>query len=326
MGGMACAIPSIMMTRNIPNRKERLITILVTPLMSCSARIPVYTLLIAMFIPAGSWFGFDQRGLIMMGLYLLGFLAALLMAFAFKLILKSESRGMFVLEMPAYRMPRWRNVGFTVWQKSKAFVLEAGKIILAISIILWFLVAFGPGDKMQQVHDAYEVRLMSETLTPEERSSLEIEQNSAMLETSYAALLGRAIEPVIRPLGYDWKIGIALITSFAAREVFVSTMSIIYQQDDPDSLEGESAQEAGRLSLIQRLQAEINPSTGKPQYTLATVWSLLIFYAFAMQCMSTLAVTRKEAGWVWTGVMLGYLSILAYTSAWITYVGINALV
>ncbi|MEM7368498.1 MAG: ferrous iron transport protein B [Bacteroidota bacterium] len=319
MGGMACAIPSIMMSRNIPNRRERLITILVTPLMSCSARIPVYTLLIAMFVPAGTWLGFDQRGLIMTALYFLGFVAALLMAFMFKLILKTESRGMFVLEMPSYRMPRWRNVGLTVWQKSRAFVLEAGKIILAISIILWFLVAFGPGDQMQQIDQQYDTQLQNESLADTERASLEVEKSSAMLEASYAAILGKTIEPVIRPLGYDWKIGIALITSFAAREVFVGTMSIIYQQEDPESLEGDDAQSAGRLSLIQRLQAEVNPRTGQPQYTLATVWSLLIFYAFAMQCMSTLAVTRKEAGWGWTGVMLGYLTILAYVSALVTY-------
>lgn len=319
MGGMACAIPSIMMTRNIPNRKERLITILVTPLMSCSARIPVYTLLIAMFIPAGSWFGFDQRGLIMTALYLLGFVAALLMAFVFKLLLKTESTGIFVLEMPSYRMPRWSNVGLTVWQKSRAFILEAGKIILAISIILWFLVAYGPGDQMQQIEQTYDAQLTEENLADETKTALEIEKSSAMLEASYAAILGKTLEPVIRPLGYDWKIGVALVTSFAAREVFVGTMSIIYQQEDPDSLDGDEAQSAGRLSLIQRLQAEVNPITGKPQYTLATVWSLLIFYAFAMQCMSTLAVTRKEAGWIWTAVMLGYLTILAYVSAWITY-------
>ncbi|GAB4421808.1 MAG: ferrous iron transport protein B [Bacteroidia bacterium] len=319
MGGMACAIPSILMTRNIPDKRERLITILVTPLMSCSARIPVYTLLIAMFIPAGKWMGIDQRGLFMTSVYLLGFVASLVLAYVFKRVLRYRSSGqVFMMEMPAYRMPRWRNVGLTVWQKSYAFVREAGQVILIISVILWFLVAYGPGDRMAAV-DADFLPRIEAAQDEAARSQLAIGHASARLEASYAAVLGHAIEPLIRPLGYDWKIGISLITSFAAREVFVGTISIIYAQADPESLDGDDAQQAGRLSLIGRLQAERDPVTGRQVYTPATVLSLIIFYAFAMQCMSTLAVTRKEVGWTWTLVMLGYLTALAWLSAFVVY-------
>ncbi len=312
MGGMACAIPSIMMARGIANRSERLITILVTPLMSCSARIPVYTLLIAMFIPAGRIAGIDQRGLFMTAIYLLGFVAALLVAFVFKKILRYESKGMFVMEMPSYRFPRWRNVGITVWQKCQSFVVEAGKVIMLISLVLWALVRFGPGEKMAAIEAKYEA------LPSPLSDSLLLAYDSEKLNSSYAASLGKWIEPAIRPLGYDWKIGISLITSFAAREVFVGTMSIIYQTDDPDGMEGDEAQR-GRITLTERLQAEKHPDTGLPVYTAATVLSLIVFYALSMQCMSTLAVTRKEAGWVWALVMLFYLTALAYLGAWLAY-------
>ncbi|MEL6250859.1 MAG: ferrous iron transport protein B [Bacteroidota bacterium] len=318
MGGMACAIPSIMMTRNIPNRTERLITVMVTPLMSCSARIPVYTLLIAMFIPSKSFLGFDQRGLYMTGLYFLGFFAALLVAFAFKKALKYKSDRVFVMELPTYRMPRWKNVGITVWQKSLDFILGVWKVMLVISIVLWFLVAYGPGDQMQQVEQEYTELLSADNLTEDEVVELEMEKGSKMLEASYAAIMGKTLEPVIKPLGYDWKIGIALITSFAAREVFVGTMSIIYQQDDPDSLDGDEAQEKGRIALIDRMRAEKKPD-GSPLYTPAVVLSLIIFFAIAMQCMSTLAVTQKELGNFWAAIMLTYLTLLAYVAAFVAY-------
>ena len=319
MGGMACAIPSIMMSRNIPHRVERLITILVTPIMSCSARIPVYTLLIAMFIPAQYVWGFDLRGLYMTALYFFGFFMALLMAFAFKKLFKYQANQVFVMEMPLYRIPRWRNVGLTVYQKSLSFVFGAGKIILSITIILWFLVAFGPGDRMDQIDQQYDAAISQLDGNAADSVRLETERASAKLESSYAAYLGKTIEPVIRPLGFDWKIGISLITSFAAREVFVGTMSIIYQQDDPEGFEAAADQERGRLGLIQRMRTETYPDTGKPVYTPAVVFSLIVFYAIAMQCMSTLAVTRKEAGWKWMWVMLAYLTILAYLASLITY-------
>ena len=317
MGGMACAIPSIMMTRNIPNKFERLITIMVTPLMSCSARIPVYTLLIAMFIPAQHVFlGFDQRGLFMTGLYILGFVMALLVAWIFKIILKYESDAVFIMEMPDYRRPRLRNVILTVVQRVKDFLFGAGKIILAISILLWVLVSYGPSEKMQAVDDTYRQKISQTSPGTDTYQELQREWESAKLETSYAAVMGKFIEPVIRPLGYDWKIGISLITSFAAREIFVGTMSIIYNQEDPGGAEDE---EKAQSSLIDRLQAERNPDTGELIYTAGTIASLLIFYAFAMQCMSTLAVTKREAGWFWAFVMLIYLTVLAYGAAWITY-------
>ncbi|MDW3648841.1 MAG: ferrous iron transport protein B [Bacteroidia bacterium] len=318
MGGMACAIPSIMMTRNIPNRSERLITVMVTPLMSCSARIPVYTLLIAMFIPSQSFLGFDQRGLYMTALYFLGFFAALLIAFAFKKALKYKSDRVFVMELPTYRMPRWKNVGITVWQKSLDFVLGVWKIMLGISIVLWFLVAYGPGNQMQEVEQEYTELLSADDLTEAEVQELEMQKGSKMLEASYAAILGKSLEPVIKPLGYDWKIGISLITSFAAREVFVGTMSIIYQQDDPDAMDGDEAQEKGRVALIDRMRAEKKPD-GSPLYTPAVVLSLIIFFAIAMQCMSTLAVTQKELGNFWVFIMLTYLTLMAYVAAFVAY-------
>lgn len=314
MGGMACAIPSIMMSRGIANKKERLITIMVTPLMSCSARIPVYTLLISMFLPAERIFGIDQRGLFMTAIYLLGFVAALLVAWVFKKVLKYESQGMFVMEMPSYRFPRWRNVGLTVYQKSRSFVVEAGQVIIVISLILWALVRFGPTEDMAAIDAKYQPYIQQEIMT----DSLALAYDSEKLNSSYAAMLGKFIEPAIRPLGYDWKIGISLITSFAAREVFVGTMSIIYQMDDPEELD-ENGQEQGRLSLIERLQQEKHPETGLPVYTAATVLSLIVFYALAMQCMSTLAVTRKEAGWKWAMLMLVYLTVMAYVGAFIAY-------
>lgn len=218
------------------------------------------------------------------------------------------------MEMPAYRMPRWKNIGLTVSQKSWSFIAEAGKIIFAVSIILWLLVRFGPAEEKEQIQAQYEILIAQ--APAQEVDSLQVAQQSALHNASYAAVLGKTIEPLIRPLGYDWKIGISLITSFAAREVFVSTMSIIYQQDDPTETPDE---DSGRLRLAQRLQQEKDPQTGQPIYNLATVLSLLIFYAFAMQCVSTLAVTRKEAGWKWAGIMLAYLTVLAYVAAWTTH-------
>jgi len=319
MGGMACAIPSIMMTRGIPSKTERLITIMVTPLMSCSARIPVYTLLIAMFIPAATVWGIDQRGLFMAGLYLLGFLMALLVALIFKIALGYKSDGIFLMEMPSYRMPRWRNVGVTVYQRVTDFIFGAGKIILAISIVLWALVSYGPSEERDNIRDRFS-QLQQQTQDPQAKESLQQSEQTTLLEHSYAAKAGKWIEPVISPLGYDWKIGISIITSFAAREVFVGTMSIIYNQKNPETVsEGDEAQEAAQSSLIDRLRSEKDPDTGNPIYTRATVISLIIFYAFAMQCMSTLAVTKREAGWFWTGIMLLYLTILAYGAAWIAY-------
>lgn len=307
IGGMACAIPSIMSARGIPDKKERVLTILVTPLMSCSARIPVYTLLIALVIPEYHLLGFiNVRGLVMLGLYLLGFIMALLVAVIMKGRLRSSTPHPFILELPVYRVPSLKNIGLTVWHKCTAFVWEAGRIILMISILLWFLVSFGPEESREQVTQYYATAVETGSLTAEEAA---IQEQAELLEVSYAGYLGKAIEPVIRPLGFDWKIGIGLIASFAAREVFVGTMAALYAAGD-DSEES--------VTLKERMRAEVFPDSGQPVYTAATGMALIIFYAFAMQCMSTLAITKRETGtWKWPGFMLVYLTVLAWVGAWV---------
>ncbi|SDL66951.1 ferrous iron transport protein B [Catalinimonas alkaloidigena] len=328
ISGWACAIPAIMSARTIQNEKERLITIFVTPLMSCSARIPVYTILIALVVPGQTVLGFlNLQGLTLMGLYALGFIAAILSAWVMKKLMKSRERSFFIMELPDYRMPRWKNVGLTVWQKVRTFVWEAGKVIMAISIILWVLASYGPGDAMDQGEQ--DVRATWETNAPSAHGATVMEQQvghlteltpeqqlenavaSRRLEESYAGHLGRAIEPVIRPLGFDWKIGIALITSFAAREVFVGTLSTIYSVGADDSQED---------TIRARLKSEINPRTGGPMFTPALAFSLLIFYVFAMQCMSTLAVVKQETNsWRWPLLQLIYMTGLAYLSSFLVY-------
>ena len=308
MSGVACAIPAIMATRTIDNWKERLITILVTPFMSCSARLPVFTILVALIVPDDKVLGFfGLQGLALMGLYLLGFVAAILSAMLMKLIVKTKERSFLMMEMPTYRQPKWSNVGFTILEKTKTFVFEAGKIILAISVILWALASYGPSEEMEKAHEAVVAKLNGKTVSNAEMANLEA---SYKLEHSYAGILGKSIEPAIRPLGYDWKIGIALITSFAAREVFVSTVATIYSLG---STEDES-------TIRERLQSEINPETGGPRFTPAVGFSLLVFYTLAMQCMSTLAVVYRETkGWKWPLVQLIYMTVVAYLSALVVY-------
>lgn len=308
VSGGACAIPAIMSTRTIGNWKERLITILVTPFISCSARIPVYIVLIGFVVPPKTVGGiFGLQGLAFMGLYLLGIIAALFSAWVFKLILKTHERSFLMLELPEYRMPVLRNVGLTVWEKVRSFVVEAGQIILVISIILWFLASYGPSADMEQAR--------TEALTTAEAQNLsEMETKnliaSRRIEASYAGHLGKAIEPVIEPLGYDWKIGIALVTSFAAREVFVGTMATIYS----------IGSEQDEYSVRDRMAVERNPITGEKVYTPATALSLLLFYVFAMQCMSTLAIVKRETkSWKWPIVQFVFMTALAYVAAWGAY-------
>ncbi|MFO7259012.1 MAG: ferrous iron transport protein B [Bacteroidota bacterium] len=308
ISGVACAIPAIMSTRTINNWKERMITIFVTPLMSCSARLPVFTILIALIVPDERFFGLNLQGIALMGLYLLGFSMAILSAWVMKKIIRVRERSYLIMELPTYRLPRWKNVGLTMIEKTRSFVFEAGKIILAISIVLWVLSSYGPGDRLTRAHE-YVAQETSGTLTEEE---MEDRVAAYKLENSYAGVIGKAIEPVIRPLGYDWKIGIALITSFAAREVFVGTMATIYAIG--------SAADEGSATIRSRMQAEINPETGGPRFTPAVGFSLLIFYTFAMQCMSTLAVVYRETGgWKWPLLQLLYMSGLAYISSLIVY-------
>jgi ferrous iron transport protein B len=298
-----------MSTRSIGSRKDRLITILVTPLMSCSARLPIYTVLIALVVPEKSTlFGmFNLQGLALFILYLLGFFMALVSAYVMKLILKAKERSYFIMELPTYKGPRFKHVALTIWNSVNAFVFEAGKIIVAISIVLWVLASYGPGESMGKV--AEQVKQANPNLTGIPLSN---KIASEKLENSYAGHFGKFIEPAIRPLGYDWKIGIALITSFAAREVFVGTMSTIY------SLGGEVEDE--NATIKNRMRAEINPATGKPLYDMALGFSLLIFYAFAMQCMSTLATTYRETkSWKYPLIQFSYMTALAYLSAFAVY-------
>ena len=302
ISGVACAIPAIMATRTIDNWKERLITIFVTPLMSCSARLPVYTILIALIIPENPLY----QGLALMGMYLLGVAAAILSAMLMKLFLRTRERSFLIMELPTYKMPRWKNVGLTMVEKSKTFVFEAGKIILAISIVLWVLASYGPGDRLTNAASY----VQAETNIAEESPEFESRVEAYKLEHSYAGIFGKFIEPAIEPLGYDWKIGIALITSFAAREVFVGTMATIYSI-------GSVGDEA---TIKARMKKETNSKTGKPRYDMATGLSLLVFYAFAMQCMSTLAIVYRETkSWKWPLLQLLYMSVIAYLSAFIVY-------
>jgi ferrous iron transport protein B len=302
ISGFACAVPAIMSSRNIENKKERLLTILVTPLMSCSARLPVYTMLIALVVPNHKvWGFFNSQGLVMMGLYLLGVFAALIVSYVAKKFIRSTEKSFFILELPVYRAPRWKNVAITMVSKARIFVRDAGKVIIVISMILWALSSYGPKERMHAVAAKYEHASAAEMKS----------KNAELLENSYAGILGRTIEPVIKPLGYDWKIGIALITSFAAREVFIGTMATLY------SVEG--GKDANPQTLRERM-ASARTDDGTKVYTLATGVSLMIFYAFAMQCMSTLAVVKRETrGWKWPIIQVLYMTGLAYVASLIAY-------
>jgi ferrous iron transport protein B len=308
ISGFACAVPAIMSARNIENRKERLLTILITPLMSCSARLPVYTILIGLVIPRTYLFGFlGVQALVMMGLYLLGLAMALVVSYVAKHFINLKEKSFFILELPTYRSPRWKNVVHTMINKAKVFVFDAGKVIMVISLILWALSSYGPTQRMDKVNSQYEQLKIQPNANVDE---LDKHWHAARLENSYAGILGKTIEPVIAPLGYDWKIGIALITSFAAREVFVGTMATLYSVGENDK---------NSLRLQDKMKAA-KRSDGTPLYTLATGISLMIFYLFAMQCMSTLAVVRRETrSWKWPLVQLTYMTTLAYLMSFIAY-------
>ena len=307
ISGFACAVPAIMSTRNIENRKERLLTILVTPLMSCSARLPVYTILISLVIPNHYFLGFlSLQGLVMMGLYLLGVVMALIVSYVFKWIIKLQEKSFFILELPSYRAPRWKNVGVTMIEKARIFVRDAGKVIMIISLLLWFLSSYGPSTRMEKLKAKYEKLQQRHDA---DKATLEKEYRSEKLQNSYAGIMGRAIEPAISPLGYDWKIGIALVTSIAAREVFVGTMATLYSVGEDNE----------NTSLRQKMQSATRPN-GSKVYTLATGISLMVFYVLAMQCMSTLAVVKRETKtWKWPIVQLFYMTFLAYVMSWIAY-------
>jgi ferrous iron transport protein B len=306
ISGTACAIPAIMATRNIESWKERLITILVTPFTTCSARLPVYLIIISLVIPEGRFLGLGYQALTLMLLYLIGFGAALVSAMILNKVLKIKSKSFFVVEMPNYKLPLFKNVVYTVIEKTKSFVFGAGKIILAISIVLWFLASYGPGEQFNNAEEIVSEKFASQNLTEDK---LQQEIASQKLEYSFIGLTGRAIEPAIRPLGYDWKIGIAIVSSFAAREVFVGTLATIYSV-------GNDEEE----TIKNRMAGEVNPILGGPLFNFASGISLLLFYAFAMQCMSTLAIVKRETNsWKWPILQLVLMSALAYVVALIAY-------
>ena len=308
ISGTACAIPAIMATRNIENWKERLITILVTPFTTCSARLPVYTIIIGLVIPDTYILGIlNLQGLTLMMLYILGFGTAIFAAYILNLVLKVKGKTFFVVEMPNYKLPIFKNVLINVIEKTKAFVVGAGKIILAISIVLWFLASYGPGPAFKEAEKIVAQRTQTLNLSDDDFNN---EVASQKLENSYIGLMGRGIEPLISPLGYDWKIGIAVISSFAAREVFVGTLATIYSVGNTDNED----------TIKKKMAAEVNPITGKKVFNFASGISLLLFYAFAMQCASTLAVTKKETNsWKWPAAQLLFMSIFAYVVALIAF-------
>ena len=308
ISGTACAIPAIMATRNIENWKERLITILVTPFTTCSARIPVYTILISIIIPDQRVLGFlNLQGLTLMVLYALGFLMAIVSAMILNKILQFKSKSYFVVEMPNYKIPYYKNVGLNVLEKTKTFVFGAGKIIVSLSIVLWFMASYGPTDNFKNA----EIIIRTEAKNSLTADQLEDKIASFKLENSYIGILGKSIEPAIAPLGYDWKIGIGIVASFAAREVFVGTMATIYSV-------GSHEEEVNTIK--QRMRAEVHPDTGQPIYTFASGISLLLFYAFAMQCMSTLAIVKKETNsWKWPIIQLFVMSGFAYLMALLAF-------
>jgi len=307
VSGTACAIPAVMATRNIEDWKERLITILVVPFTTCSARLPVYLIIISLVIPEQEvWWIFNMQGLTLMLLYMLGFGAAIFSAWILNIVLPIKRKAFFVMEMPAYKLPMFKNVGITVLEKTKSFVLGAGKIIMAISIILWLLASHGIGDEFVNAEEIIKEQYAGESLSEEELTNKIASQK---LEHSFIGYIGKGIEPAVRPLGYDWKIGIAIVASFAAREVFVGTLATIYSV-------GSDEEE----TIKNRMSAEINPAYGGPLFNFASGISLLLFYAFAMQCMSTLAIVKRETNsWKWPAIQFTAMTVIAYFAALAAY-------
>jgi len=306
ISGVACAIPAIMAARNIDNAKERLLTILVVPFMTCAARLPVYTILIALMIPSNTGYGFNLQGVVLMLMYLLGFVSSILASIGLSKLIKDESKEVFIIELPSYQIPQIKNLLHTLLTKTKSFVFDAGKIIVAVSIILWVLASFGPGKAFTNAEQYVE-----NTIEINNTNTYDDALAAYKLEHSYLGYLGKGIEPLIRPLGYDWKIGIGIIASFAAREVFVGTMASIYSVG--------SKQEDGK-TILEKLRQAQNSTTGKPTYTFAVTLSLLIFYAFAMQCVSTIAIVKRETNsWKWPIIQTVGMTGIAYVGAFLTY-------
>ena len=311
ISGIGCAVPAIMSARNIENTKERLLTMLVTPFMTCAARLPIYIVLIGLVIPNESFLGFGLQGLVLTLLYILGVVAALISAWALNLVIKNEHKSFLIFELPSYKTPDWNNVITNIWDKTSSFIFGAGKIILAMSVILWVLGSFGPNDKFREAE-----RYVQQAQPDLSSAHLEEEIAAFKLEHSFLGYIGMGIEPLVEPLGYDWKMGIGLVSSFAAREGFVATMATVYSLGEDVDIEDEGQKE----TLFNRMRSEINRNTGMPAYNLASGVSLLLFYAFAMQCMSTIATVKRETGsWKWTIFQTVMMTGVAYIFAFIAY-------
>ncbi len=317
ISGSACAVPAIMSARTIGNWQERLITIMVTPFISCSARIPVYLVLIGLAVPAVKIGGIlDARTLVFGSMYAIGVITAFLAGWAMKKWLRSRDRSYLAIELPEYRIPHWKNVWLTVWEKTLAFITGAGKIILYVSVGLWALSRFGPGNAIEH---AEQKALVEANIRQLDTASTEDLVAQSKLEASWAGRMGKFIEPVIRPLGYDWKIGIALLTSFAAREVFTGTLAVLYNMGSAEGDINDRSENESKATLREKMKSETF-FDGTPVYSFATALSLLVFYALAMQCFSTTVTVRRETGgWRWAVIQFVVMSILAYTCAWAVY-------
>lgn len=314
ISGAACAVPAVMIARNIESWKERLITILVTPFMTCSARLPVYLIIINLVIPEGDFLWVSYKAWTFFAMYFLGFAMALLSAFILDKVLKMQKNSsFFIAEIPDYKIPLLRNVCLTVYEKTKGFVMGAGKFILAISVLLWFLGSHGMGEKYNSIEATAEQLAQTHQWTEEQKANY---IQSESLEYSFLGYIGKGIEPVFRPLGYDWKISIGVVASFAAREVFISTLSTVYSLGKDLDTEGEE----GERTILAKMRSEVHPD-GIPVYTLGTGISLLLYYAFAMQCLSTVAVVRKETNsWKWTALQFLFMTGIAYISAMLAFI------
>lgn len=322
ISGSACAVPAIMSSRTIGNWQERLITVMVTPFISCSARIPVYLVLIGLAVPEVKLGGFlSLKSVVFGAMYLLGIFAALGTGWVMKRWLKRRDHSFLAIELPVYRMPDWKNVLLNVWESVRAFAVGAGKIIIVVSIAIWALSRFGPGDSIEQAGVSATAEAQRQGLDSTATTWLEQQYR---LEASWAGMAGKALEPAIRPLGYDWKIGIALLSSFAAREVFTGTLAVLYNMGEAEADINDRSENEAKATLRERMKNEKFRDTGKPVYTLATALSLLVFYALAMQCMSTLAVVSRETGsWKWAALQFTFMSVLAYLAAWAVYVAFS---
>lgn len=314
ISGAACAIPAVMATRTIESWRERLIAILVTPFITCSARLPIYLIIIKLVIPQGNYFFFDNQAVALFALYMLGVFMAIFSAWLLSkfLVLKHTIKTHFIIEMPTYKVPLARNVLLTVYEKSKAFVVNAGKIIFFMTVLIWFLQTHGLSEKYRNA-ETHTQQMAAQYGWDEEQKEHYL--LSYRTENSLLGNMGKFVEPVFRPLGYDWKISIAVLGSFAARETFVSTLATIYSLGEVDVEEGEAEQR----TVITRLQEEMRPD-GTPMFNLATGVSILLFFASAMQCISTFAIVRKETNsWKWAIIQWLFMTGFAYLSAFAAY-------